>query len=145
MELFLVEDKELFILYSTNHSCWRPDDACNESSHGIDIDSWDSPVSVAETIYWATRYIEPVCSTARYDKLLKNKIKCYIQPFLNYSTKINVKIHFRSKIWNIQKTQWKHSYLTFLFVRNGLAPTTNKYCDFDATLIWSDADEKFNL
>ena len=30
-----------------------------------------------------------------------------------------------AKIWNIWKAQWKHSYLTFLFARIGLAPTTN--------------------
>ena len=43
-------------------------------------------------------------------------------------------IHYRQKIWNILKAQWKQSYLTFRFAGDGLAPTTNEYCDFNATL-----------
>ena len=43
-------------------------------------------------------------------------------------------IHYREGIWNIWKVQWKHTYLIFCFARNGLPPTTNKYCDFNATL-----------
>ena len=41
---------------------------------------------------------------------------------------INV-IHYRQKLWNVPKGQWIHSFFTFQFDGNGLAPTTNKYCD----------------
>ena len=41
------------------------------------------------------------------------------------------------KLWNIWRAQWKHSHLTLWFARNGLAPTTNKFCYFDATFTWS--------
>ena len=43
------------------------------------------------------------------------------------------------------EAQWKHSYLTFLFVGNGLAPTTTKYCHFNAFLMHSVRSEKYNL
>ena len=44
-------------------------------------------------------------------------------------------IHYRKKLWNIWKAQWKHSYLTFWFDGHGLAPNTNKnYCYFNAIL-----------
>ena len=39
----------------------------------------------------------------------------------------------------------KHSYSTFWFTGNGVAPTTNKYCDFNATLTYSVMNEKYNL
>ena len=42
-----------------------------------------------------------------------------------------------AKIWNILKAQWKRSCFTFRCAGNGLAPTTNKYCDFSATLTCS--------
>ena len=37
--------------------------------------------------------------------------------------------------WDIWKVQWKPSYVTIWFAGNGLAPTTNKHCDFIATLM----------
>ena len=49
------------------------------------------------------------------------------------------------KIWNIWKAQKKHPYLTISLAANGLAPTTNKYCDFNVTLRCSVMDEKCNL
>ena len=51
----------------------------------------------------------------------------------------------RQRIWTIWKSQWKHSYFTFSFTGNGLAPTTNKCCDFNAILSCSVMDEKCNL
>ena len=47
--------------------------------------------------------------------------------------------------WNIWKGQLKHSYLTLWFAGNGLAPSTNKYYDFDATLTCSGMDKKCSL
>ena len=38
-------------------------------------------------------------------------------------------IHYRKKVWNIQKAQWKHLCLTFWFAGNSLAPITNQYWD----------------
>ena len=38
----------------------------------------------------------------------------------------------------------KHSYLTFCFAGNGLPPTTNKYCDFNATLMCNVMEEICN-
>ena len=54
-------------------------------------------------------------------------------------------MHYRQKIWNILKAQGKHSYSTFRCAGNGLAPTTNKYCDLNATLTCSVMDEKYNF
>ena len=54
-------------------------------------------------------------------------------------------IHNRQKCWCFSKAQYKHSYLTFWFTANGLAQTTNKYCDFKATLTCSILVAKSNL
>ena len=43
------------------------------------------------------------------------------------------------------EAQWKHSYLTFWFAGNGLAPTTTRYCHFNTFLMHSVRDEKYNL
>ena len=43
------------------------------------------------------------------------------------------------------EAQWKHSYLTFWFAGNGLAPTKTKYCHFNAFLMHSVRGEKYNL
>ena len=56
-----------------------------------------------------------------------------------------VKTHYRQKIWNIWRAQWKHSLRTFWFAGNGLAPTTSKYCYFNATLTGDVMDENCNL
>ena len=45
-------------------------------------------------------------------------------------------------IWN---ELWTHSFLTFWFAGNGLAPTTNRYCDFYTTFMCNVVDEKYNL
>ena len=42
-----------------------------------------------------------------------------------------------AKSFEYFEAQWKHSYLTFWFAGNGLAPTTTKYCHFNAFLIHS--------
>ena len=42
-----------------------------------------------------------------------------------------------AKIWNIWKAQCQHLYQTFWFAGNGLAPASNKYCDFKATVMCS--------
>ena len=83
----------------------------------------------------------------------QNSLLPYVNTFSNahhkhhdYIKKI-VAIHTTSgaslpaKIWNILKAQWKRSCFTFRFSGNGLAPTTNKYCDFSATLTCSVIDE----
>ena len=49
------------------------------------------------------------------------------------------------KLWDNWKAQWKHSYLTFWFAGNGLAPTTNRYCDINATIKCNVMDENCNL
>ena len=54
-------------------------------------------------------------------------------------------IHYRPKVWNIRKTQWKLSHQTFWFTTNGLAPTINKYGDFNVTPTCSVMDDKWNL
>ena len=54
-------------------------------------------------------------------------------------------IHYRPKVWNIRKTQWKLSHLKFWFTANGLAPTTHKYGDFNVTPMCSVMDDKCNL
>ena len=46
------------------------------------------------------------------------------------------------EIWNIWKARSKHLCLICWFSGNGSAPTTNKYCDFNATLKSSSMDEK---
>ena len=43
------------------------------------------------------------------------------------------------------EAQWKHSYLTFSFAVNGLAPTTTKYCRSNAFLMHSVRGEKYKL
>ena len=43
------------------------------------------------------------------------------------------------------EAQWKHSDLTFLFDGNSMAPTTTKYCHFNAFLMHSARSEKYNL
>ena len=43
------------------------------------------------------------------------------------------------------EAQRSHSYLTFWFAGNGLAPTTTKYCHFNAFLMHSVRGEKHNL
>ena len=43
------------------------------------------------------------------------------------------------------EAQWKQSHLTFWFAGNGLAPTTTKYCHFNAFLMHSVRGEKYNL
>ena len=48
-------------------------------------------------------------------------------------------------IWNIWKAKCKHSKLAFWFAGNSLASSTNKYCDFKATLTCSAVYEKCNL
>ena len=50
-----------------------------------------------------------------------------------------------AKIWNIWKVRRKHSHSTFWWTKNSKAPTTNKYCDFNATLTCSVLDEKYNF
>ena len=54
-------------------------------------------------------------------------------------------IHYRPKVWNIQKTQWKFSHLTFSLLQMAYAPTTNKYGDFNVTPMCSVMDDKCNL
>ena len=54
-------------------------------------------------------------------------------------------IHNRQKCGCFSKAQYKHSYFTFWFTANGLAQTTNKYCDFKATLTCSILVAKSNL
>ena len=49
-----------------------------------------------------------------------------------------------AKIWTFWKVQWKHSYLTIWFAGIGLAPTTHRYCGFNATLACSVMDERCN-
>ena len=55
----------------------------------------------------------------------------------NYVVVGSVAIYIIDKIWNIWKSQWKHSYLTLKFAGNGLESTTNKCCDFNATITCS--------
>ena len=43
------------------------------------------------------------------------------------------------------KAQWKHLYLPFSFAGNSLAPTTTKYCHFNAFLMHSVRGEKCDL
>ena len=43
------------------------------------------------------------------------------------------------------EAQWKHSYFTFWFAGNCLAPTTTMYCHFNAFLMHSVKDEKYSL
>ena len=54
-------------------------------------------------------------------------------------------IHYRQKGWNIWKVQWNHSYLIFWFAGNGMAPMTNMYCNFNATLVCGVMEEKCNM
>ena len=54
-------------------------------------------------------------------------------------------IHYREQLWKLWKAQWKHSYLTFWFAGNGLPPTANNYCDFNATLTCNVIDEECNI
>ena len=53
-------------------------------------------------------------------------------------------IHYRKHMVYLESTL-KNSYLTFWFAGNGLAPPTNKYCDFNASLAFSVMDDKCNL
>ena len=60
--------------------------------------------------------------------------------FIRLKTRIkaqNYHRHYWHKIWNIWKSKWKHSYSTFWFAGNGLALTTNKFCDLNATIMCS--------
>ena len=50
-----------------------------------------------------------------------------------------------AKLWTVWKAQWKHSHLTIWFAGNGLAPTTNRYCGFNATLACSVMDGRCNI
>ena len=50
-----------------------------------------------------------------------------------------------AEIWNIYKSQKKHWYVTFKFAENGLAATTNTYCDFNSTLMGTVTDGRCNL
>ena len=54
-------------------------------------------------------------------------------------------IYTIGKIWNIWKAQREHSYLTCWFARNGFAPATNKYCDFNVNFMCRVMVEKCNL
>ena len=54
-------------------------------------------------------------------------------------------IYTIGKVGNIWKIQWKHSYLTFWFAGNCLAPNTNKYGDFNAILSCCVYDGKITL
>ena len=49
------------------------------------------------------------------------------------------------QVYTTGKCYGMHSYLTFWFTGNGLAPTTNKYCDFNATHMCSVTDGKKQL
>ena len=49
------------------------------------------------------------------------------------------------KIIEYLESAIKHSYMAWWFARNGLTPTTNKYGDFEVTLICCAMDEKWNL
>ena len=49
------------------------------------------------------------------------------------------------KIWNIWKRKGKRSYLTFWLAGNDMAPTTNKYRDFNPILTSNVLNDKCNL
>ena len=53
---------------------------------------------------------------------------------------IKISLKYTTECFEAQR---KHSYLTFWFVGNGLAPTTTKYCHFNAFLMHSVGGEKW--
>ena len=76
-----------------------------------------------------------------YQKLMLQCHKKW-QPYLTLMALLCGHLYHRK---NIGKAQGKHSRLAFWLARNGLAPTTNKYCYFNATLTYIVIGEKCNL
>ena len=56
---------------------------------------------------------------------------------------LSVLIHYRQK-YGIFGKHYANIRI-WLFAGSGLAPTTNKYCDFTTTITWNVMDEKCNL
>ena len=75
-------------------------------------------------------HVCPFLSNVRYDNWLASeayRIVIFSHFVLDYIMKyllVNSYICYRKRLWNIWKAQWKHSYLTSWFARNGLAQAT---------------------
>ena len=94
----------------------------------LDITIWD----VSFRFSWID-----CCYMARETDIVR---KC--MPLTALSEAGNV-IHYRPKVWNILKPNGNTWH--FWFAGNGLAPTTTKYCHFNAFLMHSVRSEKYNL
>ena len=76
-------------------------------------------------ILWVTRDHRV---KVKYHHLLEQLIvACLIQEhhLKQWSLITNLKIHYLQKIWNVWKSQWKHSCLKFWFAGHGLFGTQN--------------------